>query len=227
MLVALTILSIIITTVYGVLSRAIYAKNHSEERADLFAAGREAALRIAEDLESALPPSAGQNVFFIGVAGKDRVPTDAVGFVMDVRRDLSGTQQRGGRANVTYQLEPIKDSQGLFALLRHEELMNPLAGEEMVDPETGQPLEEAVPVQMDAYLLDQVVGLRLRYLDPYSGEWLNAWDTSEEPLPGKPPRGLPGIVEIQLYLGDSGGNPVDFSTRVDLPLFVVPPTPVP
>ena len=226
-LVAMTILAIILTTVYGALSRALYAKNHAEERADLFAAGREAVLRMADDIERALPPYAGRNVYFIGAAGKERVPTDAVGFVMEVRRDVSGTQQRGGRAIVTYQLNPIKDRPNQFTLLRHEELMADQSADQQVDPETGAALDMAPPPQMDAYLLDQVAGLRLRYMDPLTGSFINAWDTTEDQPPGQPPRELPALVEITLYLADANGGIVDFSTRVDLPLFRIPPTPVP
>ena len=38
---------------------------------------------------------------------------------------------------------------------------------------------------------------------------------------------LPPLVEITLYLADTHGGIVDFSTRVDLPLFRIPPTPGP
>ena len=80
---------------------------------------------------------------------------------------------------------------------------------------------------MDAFIADRVAALRLRYLDPMTGEWASSWDTTQEVPTGQRPIGLPGMVEITLYLADSAGNPVDFSTRVDLPLFVVAPTPTP
>src|ERR1700687_3758256 len=72
-MVATAILGIVLTTVYGVLSRAIYAKNHSEERADLYASGRETVLKLADELEGALPPIAGRNIGFVGVSGTDQV----------------------------------------------------------------------------------------------------------------------------------------------------------
>src|ERR1043166_9065298 len=104
LLVATAILGIILATVYGVLSRALYAKNHSEERADLYAAGRETVLKIADELEGALQPR-GSNIVFIGVPGNERVPTDGVQFDVVVRRLSGVSQTRGGRALVTYSLD--------------------------------------------------------------------------------------------------------------------------
>jgi prepilin-type N-terminal cleavage/methylation domain-containing protein len=222
-LVATAILGIILVTVYGVLSRALYAKNHAEERADLYAAGREAVLKMADELEGALPPTAGHNIGFVGVAGADRVPTDAVQFAIVIRRQFGVSQTRGGRAIVSYSLDPTKDTPNLFALRRQEELLTeePVAEDDGVDAEEAP----AAPVAIAAHILDQVAGLRFRYLDPETGAWTDTWDTTEEPPPGKLARGLPGAVEITLFLTDSGGGIHDFGTIVDLPLYAPPPTP--
>ncbi len=231
-LVATAILSIILLTVYGVLSRALYAKNHSEERADLYASGREAVLKMADELEGALPPTAGQNIIFVGIPGTERVPTDAVQFIVVVRRQFGASQNRGGRARVSYSLDPVKDTPNLFALRRQEELLTEAApdpatdGSNNVDPTTGEPAA-AAPVALAAYLLDQVAGLRFRYLDPLTSEWADHWDTTDQPPSPQPPRGLPGAVEITLFLSDTTGGVHDFSTIVDLPLFSMPPTPGP
>ena len=219
-LVATAILGIILVTVYGVLSRAIYAKNHSEERADLYAAGREAVLRIAEELEGALPPSAGNGVAFVGVAGKDRVPSDAVQFVTVIHRQLGTTQARGGRALVSFSLDPVPDTPNLFALRRQEELLTEQPAPDDSDP-SAQDAAPAPPPVIAAHLLDQVAGLRFRYVDPETGDFVDEWDTTE-PRPGKPPRDLPGAVEITLFLADSSGGVHDFATIVDMPLLKVP-----
>ena len=62
--------------------------------------------------------------------------------------------------------------------------------------------------------------------NPETGEWVPSWDTSEEVAPGKGTKGLPPVIEVTLWVADAKGNPVDFSTRVDLPLYA-PPTPTP
>jgi len=230
-MVATAILALIATTVYGVLWRTLDGKNRAEDRADLFAAGREAVMRMADEIERALPPTAGNNnsVYFIGVSGQDTVPNDAVGFVIEVRRDLSAGQRRGGRATVSYQLEQTPDTPGSFVLIRHEELMlDPLAqlqgtmdGQNSLDPNSSQNMDTG-PLQSDTAVVDGVAGLRLRYLDPDSGNWTNAWDTTEDVPMGQGLPGLPPVVEIQLFLLDGTGSYVEFSTRIDLPLFALP-----
>jgi len=227
-LVAMTILGIILTTVYGVLSRALYAKNHSEERADLYASGREVVLKMADELEGALPPTAGRNIGFIGVSGTDRVPTDAVQFAVVIRRVVGPTETRGGRALVSYSLDPMKDAPNLFALRRQEELLTDPApaadsGDDSTQNANATPQQPAV---LAAYLADQVAGLRFRYLDPSSGDWADSWDTSQPPTnPNDPAISLPGAVEVTLFLADESGGVHDFSTIVDLPLANLLPTP--
>jgi len=225
-MVATTILGIILMTVYGVLSRALYAKSHAEDRADLYSSGREVVLKIADELESSLPPTAGYNISFVGISSTERVPADAVQFGIVVRRQNSNSQNRGGRAMVSYSLDPIPDAPGLYALRRQEEMLTDPAPDDSTEG-TGEGAAPPTPSLIAAYVIDQVVGLRFRYLDPESGEWVDTWDTTEDPSPGKPPRGLPGAVEITLFLADSDGGVHDFGTIVDLPLMVLPPTPGP
>jgi general secretion pathway protein J len=228
-MVATTILAIVMVTVYGVLSRALYAKNHAEERADLYAAGRETVLKMADELESALPPSAGRNIGFVGVPGNGTVPTDAVQFDVVIRRVFSATQGRGGRALVSYSLDPLKDTPNLYALRRQEQpLMDPaLDGETQDGSETDGTNGSdtpAPPAASAAYLIDQVAGLRFRYLDPQSGQWTDSWDTTVT-LPNQVVPSLPGAVEITLFLADAQGGVHDFGTIVDLPLANLVPTP--
>ena len=226
-MVATTILAIIMVTVYGALARALYAKNHSEERADLYASGREAVLKVADELEGALPPTAGRNIGFIGVAGTDRVPTDAVQFDVVVRRLYGTAETPGGRALVSYSLDPLKDKPSLFALRRQEQLLAAASPENADQENAGNPdAAPPAPVAFASYVLDQVAGLRFRYLDPMTGEWVDSWDTTAPPRPGQPPIGLPGAVEVTLFLADNQGGVHDFGTIVDLPLSnLAPPTP--
>jgi general secretion pathway protein J len=224
-MIATTILGIIMVTVYGVLSRALFAKNHSEERADLYASGREAVLKMADELEGALPPTAGRNIGFIGIAGSGRVPSDAVQFDVVVRRLYGASETRGGRALVSYSLDPLPNTPNLFVLRRQEQLLNG-AGTEDFSSDSFDGAPAPTPAAIAAYILDQVAGLRFRYLDPQTGEWVNTWDTTVQPPTGQLPIGLPGAVEVTLFLADNQGGVHDFSTIVDLPLFIPPPTPV-
>lgn len=223
-MVATMILGLVLMSVYGVVARSLRSKNHAEERAELYASGREALLRVADDLEGALPPTAGLGVHFVGIDMTDRVPTDAVQFTVNIRRTNSFSQSRGGRAIISYSLDPLQGSPGLFALRRQEELLTEAPPEDLaLDPEAAL----AAPPVMAAYVMDRVAGFSLRYLDPMSGSFVDQWDTTVEIRPGEPPIGLPAAVRITLFLADVNGLPHDFSTVVDLPLMALPPTPGP
>ena len=232
-LVATAILGIILTTVYGVVARTLQTKNRAEARADLYAAGREAILKMAYEVEAALPPTRG-TVWFWGVPGEGRVPTDAVQFMTVIRRQYSAIQNRGGRAKVSYSLDPMPNVPNLFALRRQEELLRPdLSGEAAADgtdtgtagstaDEAGAP---APPPVIAAHLLDRVAGLRVRYLDPSTGSWTESWDTEGEVRAGDAAPTLPAAVEMVLFLADEDGGVHDFGTIVDLPLANLQPTP--
>jgi general secretion pathway protein J len=223
-LVATAILGIVLSAIYGVLSRAIYAKNHSEDRADLYAAGRETVLRMADELEGALPPNPLGNIGFIGVTGSDRVPTDAVQFDVVIRRVFSTAKGRGGRALVSYSLDPLKDTPNLYALRRQEQLLTDPAQDDQNGDDTGNGEGDTPPppAASAAYLIDRVAGLRLRYLDPETGDWTDSWDTTVERPGQQGLPSLPGAVEITLFLADGQGGVHDFGTIVDLPLAVLP-----
>jgi len=229
-MVATAILGIVLVTVYGVLSRALYAKNHAEERADLYASGREKVLQMADEIEGALPPTAGRNIGFIGVPGNERVPTDAVQFDVVIRRPQSSGQVRGGRALVSYSLDPVKDTPNLYALLRQEQLLtDPAADTGTGDTGTGDSTATdgggaPQPAVAATHLIDQVAGLRFRYVDQ-TGQFVDSWDTTVVRPGQQGPSSLPGAVEITLFLADNLGGVHDFTPIVDLPLANLVPTP--
>ncbi len=229
MLVAITILGIILVSVYGVLSRALFAKDYAEGRAELYAAGREAVLKMSEEIEAALPPSVRAEVNFRALTHGDRPPTDAVQFSINTHSGMRSIVPRSGRSTITYSLDPLQNSNDVFAL-RRDEL--PLVGSQSVgDDESSE--EVPTPQPTGVYLLDPadcteqrfcVVGLRLRFLDPKSGDWVSEWDSTQPLQLNK----LPAAAEIGLFLADAAGSVHDFTTIVDLVLAASSmPTPTP
>lgn len=225
-LVALAILAVVLTTVYGVLGTALSAKEHAEGRADLYAAGREAVLRMADELEGALPPSAGRNIGFIGLPSSEHgVPANAVQFASVVRRPTSASESRVGRALVSYSLDPMTDNPNLYALRRQEEMLSGPVPQDDLGEDDGTGLTTAdppPPIAFAAHLLDRVAGLRFNYLDTETGDFVESWDTTAERPTGSPPIELPLAVQITLFLADENGGIHDFGTIVDLPLARVP-----
>jgi prepilin-type N-terminal cleavage/methylation domain-containing protein len=236
-LLATAILGIILTTVYGTVARSLQAKQHAEGRAELYAAGRDAVLRIADEVEGALSPRPNSDVFFVGVAGNQRVPADELHFFTIIRRQFTASRSQGGRALVSYQLDPMPRTPGLFALRRQEELLSlPLGdgtGEYSDEEPGGNEFDTGVeaanaPAQspiLAAHLLDRVAGLRFRYFDPETHDWLDSWDTTADLQPGEAPMSLPAAVQVILFLADQDGGVHDFGTIVDLPLANLQPTP--
>jgi len=205
-LIAITILGLVLVTVYGSITRIIYAKEHAEERAQLASVGREAVMRIADEIESALLPSVANGAVFQGASGGDTQPTDQVRFAIVSRPPFGPLGGRGGRVLVTYSLDAVPGRDRVF-LLRRDEV--PLAAAE----ESPQPISTMV--------LDNVAGLRFRYWDPFKGEWVGDWDSTQRDYQD----GLPLLVEVALFLYDSQGAVHDFATIVDLPLATVGPAP--
>jgi prepilin-type N-terminal cleavage/methylation domain-containing protein len=228
-LVAVTILGLVLATVYGALSRTLYAKGYAEDRAEMYAVGREAALKIGQDLEAALPPSPQAGVNFFGISRGDQPPDDAVQFSIMTHSGLRAISPTAGRVTVSYSLIPASENGKVFELLRDE---MPMA---ITPPDTEDDtfdVAPSTPARRATLLLDQsdcadqrfcLVGLRFRYLDAATGDWASTWDSTSQEQFGR----LPEAVEVAVYLSDNIGGVHDFTTIVDLILAAAIPTPTP
>ncbi len=237
-LLAVVILGIILVTVYGSLSRTINSKDTAEERAELYASGREAVLKMASEIETAITPLSGDRVYFRGTAG----PAPTIEFIAMNRGGYGLNRVRPGRVLIAYTLDPVPKRRGIFALRREEHLFAALLAEaDGIEPVVDEEDEEdPAPKAIATYLLDcpdmpneidlpgsciRIVGLTFRYFDQALGQWTDAWDSTVEDTAMY--RRLPSAVEISLVLADDDGGQFtsDFSTIVDLPLSEGQPTP--
>jgi len=238
LLLAIVILGLVLATVYGALSRTEASKHKAEERAELFSGGRQAVLRMASDIEAALPPPAGDRIYFRGV--HDAPPE--MHFVAMNRGGYGLQRVRPGRVLIVYSLDPLPNRHGQFALRREEYLYAAMLAEadgveqELAEEEEGE--DEAAPTAQATYLLDcpdtanelnlpgvclPVVAMSFRYFDETVGDWRDEWDSTTDAMLGR----LPSAVEIGLVLADENGGEHDFTTIVDLPLARGQPTPQP
>src|SRR5438093_1584995 len=60
---------------------------------------------------------------------------------------------------------------------------------------------ESTPQARATLVLDRLAGLRFRYLDGQSGQWVNDWDTTEQDTLNR----LPAAVEVAVFLYDDKG----------------------
>ena len=242
-LVVVIIVAVILVTVYGSISRTLTSKGIAEERAELFAVGRDAVLRMGDEIEGALPPAAGDRILFQGGAEGGQVPRSSIAFVAMNRGGYGSNRVRPGQVLISYWLDPISNKQGLFALVRREALFSALLAEadgtqlpvDETDEENSAPTSLATPLLDCPDLPDlidipgscsRVVGLRFRYFDVVDQRWLDEWDTTKDPEDPEYQR-IPAAVEIALFLEDERGKMYDFTTVVDLPLGRAQPTPRP
>lgn len=234
-LMAIIIMAVILVTVYGSVARTLTSKERAESRAELFATGREAVQRIADEVQASVSPLPRRGVFR-GARGGGSPPTDSIAFVAMNRGGYGLNRVPPGLVLIQYAVSPVEGRRGLFTLWREEERWAALLAEAdgqplpADDPDLmgGAPLREQLP------LLDcpadaaaelpgscvPVLGLQFRYFDDRGGvheEWDSLADATRFMLPS--------AVQITLYLGDERRAVHDFSTVVDLPIARGQPTP--
>src|SRR6185295_6943036 len=92
---AVAILGIIATTIYGTFSRTLRSKGIAEERIDVVRTGRSAVDRMAEELAAAFYPTprVADAIFRCVKTGTEDVPLDAIWFSALSRRPV-GTPDR-------------------------------------------------------------------------------------------------------------------------------------
>jgi prepilin-type N-terminal cleavage/methylation domain-containing protein len=244
LMLALLIASILLTTVYGALTRTISSRDIGEQRAELFAVGRDTVMRMGREIESALTPPSGDRIYFRGMGGSGQIPS--LEFVAMNRGGYGLNRVRPGRILIVYTLDPLPKQQGYFALRREEHLFAALlAAADGIEPtpvpddQQGQDQDQdepAAPTAVATYLLDcpdttgeidlpgnciRVVNLAFRYYDDALQQWQDQWDSTVEPMLDR----IPAAVEIDLTVADERGSTQDFSTIVDLPLSRGQPTP--
>ena len=241
LLLAVVILGLITATVYGALARTESSKRIAESRSELYSAGRQAVLKMAGDIEAALPPPSGDRIYFRGTHGVGSPPE--IHLVTMNRGGFGMNRVRPGRVLVVYGLTPLPQRRGQYALLREEYLYKAMLDKaDGVEAQQSFGLEgdeeDAAPTEQASFLLEcpdvqddldlpgsclPVTGLVFRYYDESVGDWRDEWDSTVDNSAtfGR----LPAAVEITLRLADEDGDEHPFYTVVDLPLARGQPTP--
>jgi prepilin-type N-terminal cleavage/methylation domain-containing protein len=235
---AVTILGIVATALYGSFSGALRSRAIAEDRIEVTRTGRSALARMTDDLIATVDPSSeggagtATATFFSFPDGTDSTPLDNLTFSAAPDRPSGLLGRTAGQQTITY----------FFA-----EAANPMRSDrpdprafDVVDffaafppryqlPDDAQPerllRRQAAPASGDdlapadglgpapaTLFLDNVASLEFRFYDGV--QWHDDWDSEDPTYPSR----LPLAVEIDLALYDATGAIHHFTTAVDLPL---------
>lgn len=197
-LVASAILGIVLAALYGVFSQTLLSRSMAEERAEQARTARIALLRINEDLQSALPPT-NREIHFLGkTRPTQKFPEDTLSFVTLTRAAVTTRTPEGDLSEIAYAVEPDPSDITQKRLVRRVRFT--------LSP-PNETADEAAP------LLFHVHGLRFRFFD--GRQWQEEW------RPEHAQSQLPQAVETTVYVADSQGKILPFSTVMTLPLAAI------
>lgn len=212
LLVAIAILAMISTVIYGAFAAMRKSKEGLERVQDRYREGRTAMARIARDLSSAYlsmhqPIDARQAVQKTMFVGKRGTPTDRIDFncFCNLRRDRDAHES--DQAEISYFGSEDPDQPGKLDLARRSSARLDL------DPRHGGRIE---------VLASDIDLFELEYLDPQTSNYVENWDSSQ--TTGQPNR-LPLMVKVTLILNsgkrsasDSGRGRIRLVSVIALPI---------
>jgi prepilin-type N-terminal cleavage/methylation domain-containing protein len=225
---ALAILAIVATTVYGSFSRTLRSRDVAQERIDVVRSGRSAIARIGDDVAAAFYPTPRiESAIFRSLpGGTESLPLDAL-VLSAVTPRPAGTLGRDSDQRLISYFFPeaarglgergreLADDDGVDFFASFGPRVPRLAGvepERLLRRESMLGTREPVTSIPAAVFLDNVASLELRFHD--GNGWTDDWD-SEDRVNYRP---LPRAVGIDLALYDADGRIHHFTTAVDLPL---------
>lgn len=208
-MIAITILTMVTTLVWGGFSQTARNKARVEADLDRMQEVRVTLNRMVRELGQTYisaqqnPDAALQTVktAFVGVDHGDR---DRIDFTSFSHRRLQRNAHESDQNELSYFIasDPDPDHHGQRVLARREQ--NRIDD----DPRHGGHVQ---------ILAHDVVGFDLQYLDPESGEWLRTWDTTQGAMQ---PNRLPSQVKILLTMRDPRhhGRTLTYGTRAEIRL---------
>ncbi len=203
-LVAVGVLAMISTLVYGAFDQMSRIRKGVEGTSERFHQGSSAIARMSRELQSAylslhrplLNP--GLEVSRTAFVGVDSGKLDRVDFTSFSHRRLGLGERTSDQNELSYFLSQNPDSPAVD-LARRE------AAHIDLEPRKGGVVQ---------VLAEDVLELDLRYFDPMVGDWVDSWDSTQ---PTGQFERLPMQVRIELVLaGPGGGAPYRFVTKVPL-----------
>jgi general secretion pathway protein J len=207
-LVAVGILALVATLIYGAFDGMQRARTGIARIDDRYHQGRQALVRMSRELQSAflsahqpqLLTASLRTTIFLGTDGGS---SDRVDFTSFSHQRLMRNKHESDQNELSYFLGRDPDRGDKYDLLRREQR------EIDLDPTKGGVVSVLCE---DATIFD------VQYLEPLTDTWLDAWDSSQPSNQYQFNR-LPFQVRIKLVLrGGEGDRPIKLMTKVSLGL---------
>lgn len=208
-MIAITILTMVSTLVWGGFSQTARNKERVERDLDRMQEVRISLDRMVRELSQAyvsaqVNPNTALQQMKTAFIGHDHGERDRIDFTSFAHRRLRRDAHESDQCELSYFLanDPDPERSGQRVLARREQ--NRIDD----DPTRGGHVQ---------VLAHDVVGLDLEYLDPTSGEWLKSWDTTQA---AQQPNRLPSQVKILLTVRDPRrrGRTLTYGTRAEIRL---------
>ena len=206
-LLAMTILSMLIISVYAVWSASLMGWRRGSDASEVFQRQRIVMETLTELAQSAIYYSASPDLYAI-VGAKNPRLGDSVSFVTASDAFLPPSEANDiGMRRVTISLEQDEYRRTYLAIVNQPALS--------VDKDSKQELQAHV-ISMD------VSGLFVRYRDPHDGSWNDKWEDASS---------IPDAMEFTVVFGQPGDRlpPVVVTRAIDLPVadFIASPGGIP
>jgi general secretion pathway protein J len=205
-LVAVGILAMVGTLVYGALDGMQRTRVTVERIDDRYHQGRQAIARISREIQSAylslhVPLQQALAVRTTVFIGTDSGSSDRVDFTSFSHRRLARNVHESDQNELSYFMGRDPNRGDKYDLLRREQK------EVDLDPTHGGIVN---------VLCEDVTSFDMMYLEPSTDTWLSSWDSTQPSNQGQYMR-LPLQVKVQLVLrGPEGDKPIKLTSKVSL-----------
>lgn len=218
-MVALGILTLIATLIYGALDGMAKSREGITRIGDRYLQGRTALGRITRELQSAFvsmhtpinPALASRGTIFLG---SDQSSMDRLDFTSFAHRRLARGAHESDQSEISYFTSKDPNAAKVDIVRREDASID-------LEPTKGGPV---------LVVAEDVSELNFRYFDPVTAQWAESWDSSA--VTGQLGR-LPSQVKVSLVLNHGPGDkPIRFQTKVPIQIqtpldFALPTPPAP
>ena len=208
-LLAMLILSVVMTMISVSLSGSLDILNATRDQGDIYHRAQVALLRISEDLASTVLVDDGE---FIGTDESiDGQGANSLQFTSTAHVVFNREVDNPGLALISYSVQEDENREGELLLIRSDQLLATSAAKDKVET-SGEGF----------ILSDRLRAVSFRYFDA-EGEELEQWTTEEDNIDSDPDRKLPVAVSctLEFWIDKEQDTSLEFTTRVLLPVGLI------